>query len=63
MTTDTDDDAAAATEADDAPKGHVRISAGSRGQTWSVTVHVGATLDEVESARVIAREIADRLAK
>jgi hypothetical protein len=42
--------------------GHVRITSTSKGETWSVTVPVGASLEAVELARRIAREIADRLA-
>jgi hypothetical protein len=41
--------------------GHVRITSTSKGETWSVTVPVGASLEAVELARRIAREIADRL--
>lgn len=49
-------------EVEGGPIGHVRISSTTRGEAWSVSVHVGASMDEIEAARVIAREIADRLA-
>jgi len=49
-------------ESESGPVGHVRISSSTRGEAWSVSVHVGASLEEIESARAIAREIADRLA-
>ncbi len=54
------DDAVAEAGPDHAP-GHVRITSTSKGETWSVTVAVGASLEELETARAIAREIADRL--
>lgn len=39
----------------------VRIAKSGRGETWSVSVRVGDTQEELEAALAVARAIADRL--
>lgn len=42
-------------------RGSVRLTKTASGITWSVTVGLGSTHDEVEAARVVAETIAARL--